>query len=1113
MRILAIRGQNLASLGAPFEIDLTADPLAGVGLFAITGDTGAGKSTILDALCLALYGKYPRVDVGRREDVPDPSGKVISATDARAILRRGTGQGFAEVDFVGIDGVACRVRWSVARARGKPNGAPQNPQRLLTRLDDGRAIAEGVKPVEKAVEQQTGLNFEQFRRTVLLAQGEFDRFILAADNERAELLEKITGTEIYAQISKRIYAGWRDRKVAIDRLQERYQSIGLMAEAERAPLAEEIAGIEREAAARAADISAIGSRITTAKRYVEAQLLVTQAQTALQNAESESAAAADDRARLALYEAVEPLRSAADAEARAQFRLDEAIAAIIAVVADLQSAEIAEQQALEVLDAARADDLALEQRRQEFEPLWRDAEQLDVEIRAAKEECSRAEAAAAEARKRAPASRNSAKTKSPADHTTEFASNEIEQLRGSLRDEEAQLKDIVARRSDITDEIAAQEQELTALDTVALRALNVALANFEDLLRETRPLATARVQSLTDSRVAIADADSAEVSMAEAKNDIASGTARLTTLNTRRTEISTLVALADATKSHEAIALRESLIPEQPCPVCGGNEHPYAHPDHAESALVREVRARRQALDAEVADAEHALNSHKARYAEAEARFNHATRTDIAALAKHEATITQLKALAARLADAEFPLIHLGLPSVDPLVADEKTLLAVIAQVAKHRETLAAPLARIDTLSASIAALHKELQSLTSAIDEVTADLALAKALIEAAERTATWQLLANNRSKIMGGEPVASLRARLATERTELQTRMTNAQRAKVDSARALGEATTRSSQAAERQVRSSGELDQAREQFAALALAAMIEPDNARALLAESTDVRTNLARRHNDLDRALNAAAVALTTRKNDLAAFQLADSSAASIDVDSLATAMQSLEMQLEGLRNRRAEINARLEHDDTARTRATDVAAEIEAARADFSVWDQVYAAIGDAEGDKFRRFAQSVTLEELVRLANSQLDVLAPRYALAKVATSDLALAIVDRDMGDEQRSVRSLSGGERFLISLALALALSGLEGRQSFVNTLFIDEGFGTLDAETLDIVIEALERLQGSGRKVGVITHVAAMVERIAVQIRVEARGAGRSVVRIIDRFAADPLPLAS
>lgn len=108
--------------------------------------------------------------------------------------------------------------------------------------------------------------------------------------------------------------------------------------------------------------------------------------------------------------------------------------------------------------------------------------------------------------------------------------------------------------------------------------------------------------------------------------------------------------------------------------------------------------------------------------------------------------------------------------------------------------------------------------------------------------------------------------------------------------------------------------------------------------------------------------------------------------------------------------------------------------------------------------------------------------------------------------MGDERRATRSLSGGERFLVSLALALALSGLEGRQSFVDTLFIDEGFGSLDAETLDLAVDALETLQGRGRKVGVITHVAGMMERIAVQIRVEKRGSGRSVVRVVDRGAA-------
>jgi DNA repair protein SbcC/Rad50 len=154
-----------------------------------------------------------------------------------------------------------------------------------------------------------------------------------------------------------------------------------------------------------------------------------------------------------------------------------------------------------------------------------------------------------------------------------------------------------------------------------------------------------------------------------------------------------------------------------------------------------------------------------------------------------------------------------------------------------------------------------------------------------------------------------------------------------------------------------------------------------------------------------------------------------------------------------------------------------------------------------------------VTLDHLVHLANDQLAALSPRYQLARSSTSDLAVHVVDRDMGDEMRAARSLSGGERFLISLALARARSGLEGRQSFVDTLFIDEGFGSLDAETLDIAVDALESLQGRGRKVGVITHVAAMIDRIAVQVRVEKRGSGRSVVRVVDGITMWPAAPAS
>jgi DNA repair protein SbcC/Rad50 len=251
----------------------------------------------------------------------------------------------------------------------------------------------------------------------------------------------------------------------------------------------------------------------------------------------------------------------------------------------------------------------------------------------------------------------------------------------------------------------------------------------------------------------------------------------------------------------------------------------------------------------------------------------------------------------------------------------------------------------------------------------------------------------------------------------------------------------------------------------------------------------------------------ATTALNTRRADLAEAQAIamardPSAAPAADLASLKATATALAAAIVTLHGELAAHSEKLRRDDQDRAKSADLNAEIVAAETDLAVWRDVDAAIGSAQGDKFRKFAQSITLDQLVRLANGQLAAINPRFTLVRSATSDLGLHMMDRDLGDDTRSIRSLSGGERFLVSLALALALSGLEGRQSFVDTLFIDEGFGSLDADTLDTAISALETLQSQGRKVGVITHVAAMIDRIAVAIRVEKRGPGRSIVRLDD-----------
>ncbi|WOJ88913.1 SbcC/MukB-like Walker B domain-containing protein [Methylocapsa polymorpha] len=291
---------------------------------------------------------------------------------------------------------------------------------------------------------------------------------------------------------------------------------------------------------------------------------------------------------------------------------------------------------------------------------------------------------------------------------------------------------------------------------------------------------------------------------------------------------------------------------------------------------------------------------------------------------------------------------------------------------------------------------------------------------------------------------------------------------------------------------------LIECRQDFAAAVAATDFTTERVSELLGTALTLREGLRVKIDAIDKALSQAAASLGERQRDLDDLLARD--ARDDDPAALTAEIASLQDKADAAQRRSGAIENQLSQDDAARDSAAALAVEIEAAAADLVIWQALDDAIGSASGDKFRRFAQGVTLDHLVALANRHLAALAPRYRLERAPTSDLSVHVVDRDMGSEKRAARSLSGGERFLVSLSLAIALSGLEGRQAFVDTLFVDEGFGSLDAETLDVAIDALESLHGQGRKVGVVTHVAAMIERIAVQVRVEKHGNGRSAVRV-------------
>ena len=252
MKILAIRGCNLASLEGDFEIDFTSEPLKSAGIFAITGQTGAGKSTILDALCLALFDNAPRLNKAESINISDIEDKTITQKDSRNILRRGTSEGYAEVDFIALNGDKYRSRWMVRRARGKADGALQATTMRLENLSTGKEEQGTKSNLLNRIVELIGLTFDQFTRAVLLAQGDFANFLKAKSNEKAELLEKLTGTEIYSKISEKIYHKTQEAKNALDLLQQRIKDIKLLSE-------EDLSLFEKER-------QTIGSELTPLKK-------------------------------------------------------------------------------------------------------------------------------------------------------------------------------------------------------------------------------------------------------------------------------------------------------------------------------------------------------------------------------------------------------------------------------------------------------------------------------------------------------------------------------------------------------------------------------------------------------------------------------------------------------------------------------------------------------------------------------------------------------------------------------------------------------------------------------------------------------------------------------
>lgn len=1198
MRILKLRLHNLNSLTGGWEIDFTHLGFAD-GIFAITGPTGAGKTTILDALCLALYGCTPRL------------ARVNQS--GNEIMSRHQGECSAEVEFAAGQG-RYLCFWGQRRSRKKADGELQAPKRELACGSTGKILASSIKEVAAKVEEITGMDFDRFTRSMLLAQGGFAAFLQASPDERSPILEQITGTGLYSEISIRTHERWKAEHDRQKQLEERAQAFRLLSLEEEEALRQELVDLRNTEAEQKTKLDQIAAALAWLKRLaaLRQELAgINKEQTKLVMAQ-EQFAASEQR----LHLAGQALHLAGDHAALAALRRQQAD--------DLNAAEILRRSlpeleaALKTADeqlARSSDALAAAKDGQETgRVLIAKVRKLDVLLQEKRNALSRQSDDCAELRRKNAADlmacgrheqeigRVQAGQQQSAAYLAAHQADErllteltglgqmLKQL-GELagRHEKAKLACAQAektaaqaaqlwqskaeelRRADeqldqAKNGLAAAEKELALLlqgrRIEELRQEQISLVDLTGLLRRLDALAK-DIADLHEQQTANAAAKSR---LAETLNAL-----RQTRDAARQEEETRRAVAVFASRVRSLEEQRQRLQAGQPCPLCGSPDHPYAQ---GSLPLLDEAELAAQAAAAALRQAEESLNKADKEQVRIEQAAQHLSErlaeknTASQELQQQTATLCADLALAPehiRLAELEQRLSankqavqaaevltetisQLGkvfdqrqadhtnaVQSADKAaaaqdqdaaerqrLADQQTELA--QELEKNQQHAQAELAAygiaelplhnigklVDQLTSrrdawqqqqqqsvaaekEIAGLHTALKVLRAGIDHRNEQLEQAEPQLQ--ELRQETERLADERAALFADKQPDAEEKRLAeavhaAEKAaqqaqeehrrysdELKQQRTLISSSETSAANRKPELAQQEAAFAER-LRAGGFADETAWQTAQLT-----EAERA-ALSRQAEDLRTRQTqldeRRRDRAARLADEEQLALT----DLAPEQLEAEQAA------LAAACRQTAERI-------GSLNHRLLDNQERRGQQSGLLRELAAQQAECLRWKMLHDLIGSSDGKKYRNFAQGLTFEQMVLHANRQLARMNDRYQLVRDRNQPLELNVVDAWQAGEVRSAKNLSGGESFVVSLALALGLSSMVGGK--VESLFLDEGFGTLDDEALTTALDSLAELRREGRLIGVISHVAALKERIACQIEVKPGSGGRSVLK--------------
>lgn len=1220
MKILKVSIQNLNSIRREkaIVIDFNQAPLANTGLFAITGDTGAGKTTILDAITLALYGR-----IHRNKEVKE-------------VLSYGSAECLAEVEFESKRQIY-RAKWSMWRSRKKVDGKLQTPIREISRwnenLKEFEILANKIREVDAAVEEVSGLDYDRFCRSVLLSQGDFAAFLMAGEKERSDLLERITGTEIYSLISKAAYQRHKIEADKLEALRKERAALKILTPEEIRVLKAELKEQKKATEKGKIQLDATRTQVARLAQIEKLEKERSQQEEKAESVKNQINARQDDFERLERARRAAPMREDFSRWQAVLASSAEIKTALSSIALELQKQE----QELQLADErTNLEKQALEKQKNELkskEKLYDEVIQLDATIKGKEaylnplileKEKQVAQLTAKEEEKEILSRRRQILKKETEEleqwlsrHAGLAALKEQQKLidlqyrewryyeaqfqagQQKSRDSEKQIaelqKDLQKARAEF-DRLQAEFQK--DQKSFLQKAPKIYIRNRTDLLtklHEEIEILQEQKQAFQDVRRLAMEYQKLLSEQNELQENLADLRGEELALGKRMLSATeSLEQLVEKVQYKQAVYEQQQLLANyekdrlllqegDPCPLCLSKDHPFRR-----KTIKPYVNKSRQELEQAKKEHERAAGAYRKildRHTELNLKIQYLEGDELKAvkglLAKSFDKMRGFEeklALALPSIDQETTPLLWGrrfenrLQESDNLLAERKKsrdFLFRLDQRLKKQETAIQELQEEQrNIARKIESLEEKKASDQEQLKEASAQLKRfqkrLEALLQAYGYTFSPETIEADLQKMDGlYRNFVIKQEALQKNQEELNRILQNLDRL----AEQIKNLSAQQLELTQRFRKEQDELNKLKAHRTALfaekdpgverqSLQLLIEKQEQKAeesaaytqnlrqeiaankkWRSEQNEKKLQLRRQSEKLENTLLELA-----RKNqftDLEAVQKALMSHEAFE--QLSSSLNALKQELqeierlrqktrEELAEERKKVNSeisllelqkqlveqeaeyrtanqregalqeQIKENERRKKAAAALLKQISTQEKEYKRWAKLNDIIGMADGKKFRVFAQGLTLKKLVYLANLHLQKLNGRYLIEKRADEDLELNIVDTFQAENRRSMNTLSGGEGFLVSLAMALGLSDLAGKDTRIESLFIDEGFGSLDENSLDLALDTLENLQAQGKTIGVISHVKALKERIAVQIQVRKKGSGFSEIEI-------------